>query len=331
MLRGGAQAIGESRIENIERLRHGGIGAPIVMLRAPMLSQADRVVATTDTSLNSEIDVIQALSRAARSQRRTHQVVLMVELGDLREGVMAECLDTLVNATLQLPNIKLHGIGANLACQHGVAPDVTNMAVLSQLCDQTERAIGLPLTLVSGGNSANLNWVTGNQGVGRVNNLRIGEAILLGRETLDRTAFPGLRTEAFKVVGEVIESLRKPAEPWGTRHATTFEPRQGSNQRLDTLPNLQARAYMGEHVNPDPEASTARLQSRVIVALGHQDTDPDGLTPHGIFRIVGASSDHLILDTGAHTLAIGTEVKFSPDYKALLRAMTSPFVEKVFV
>ena len=46
--------------------------------------------------------------------------------------------------------------------------------------------------------------------------------------------------------------------------------------------------------------------------------------------ILGASSDHLVLDTGAAPLPVGAEVTFGVDYSALVRAMTSPFVTKVF-
>lgn len=46
-------------------------------------------------------------------------------------------------------------------------------------------------------------------------------------------------------------------------------------------------------------------------------------------RILGASSDHLwVAATGG--FPIGAEVRFTPNYSALLPAMTSPFVDKTF-
>ena len=189
------------------------------------------------------------------------------------------------------------------------------MAILSQLCEATERTVGHHLAFVSGGNSANLNWIADHADIGRINNLRLGEAILLGREPLERTAIPGLRADAFTIVGEVIESLRKPDQPWGERHASTFESHRVSADTAKTIAHCRS----------------TQLRTRAIIALGHQDIDPAGLVAHDGSMVVGASSDHLIIDTGTRSLPVGTEVRFSLDYSALLRALTSPFVEPVFV
>ena len=177
MLRGGVTSLGESRVENIETLRAGGITAPIMLIRSPMLSQAERVVASANVSCNTELDVVKALSHAAVIQQRNHGVIVMIELGDLREGVLANHLEEFVNTISQLANITLMGIGTNLACQHGVAPDETNMAELSTLAESIEPFASDPLTIVSGGNSANLNWITAANTIGRVNHLRLGEAM----------------------------------------------------------------------------------------------------------------------------------------------------------
>lgn len=70
---------------------------------------------------------------------------------------------------------------------------------------------------------------------------------------------------------------------------------------------------------------------QVLLALGQQDTDPNGLTPPKGIDIIGASSDHLILDVGDDRPAIGDEITFQVNYSALVRAMTSPFVAKVMI
>jgi predicted amino acid racemase len=64
------------------------------------------------------------------------------------------------------------------------------------------------------------------------------------------------------------------------------------------------------------------------VALGHQDVDPAGLTAPAGMTIVGASSDHLLIDAGATRPAVGSEITFGLNYSALVRAMTSPFVAR---
>lgn len=116
LLRAGVSALGDSRIENIEAMRGEQVAAPMILIRSPMLSQADRVVRHADFSFNTELAVINRLSCAARAARRTHKIVLMVELGDLREGIMPADLNDIVRAVLKLPNIVLSGIGTNLAC-----------------------------------------------------------------------------------------------------------------------------------------------------------------------------------------------------------------------
>ena len=186
LLRAGVSALGDSRIENIEALRAAGVPAGMTLIRSPMLSQVERVVTHSDVSFNTELDVISELSSAAQAARRTHGVVLMVELGDLREGFMPGDLEEAVRETLRFPNIALRGIGTNLACRSGVSPDARNMAELSALADSIDAAFGPVLGMVSGGNSGNLQWALSGADTGRINDLRLGESLLLGRETLQR-------------------------------------------------------------------------------------------------------------------------------------------------
>lgn len=303
MLRAGVRSLGDSRIENIETLRRAGVTAPLILVRSPMLSQVDRVVAHADVSFNTELDVIRALSAAAEAAGRTHGVVLMVELGDLREGLLPGDLTGVARAVQLLPAVALAGIGTNLACQSGVSPDAANMGELSALADSIEDTLGLRIGTVSGGNSANLDWALGRGRPGRVNNLRLGESILLGREPLHRRPVEGLHTDAITLVAEVIESKRKPSLPRGEIGQTAFGAAAPARDR--------------------------GVRVRTIVGVGHQDVDPSGLLAPAGIQVIGASSDHLILDAGPDRLPIGAEVSFQLDYSALVRAMTSAFVARV--
>lgn len=295
----GVAALGDSRVENLERLRAAGIGARTLLLRSPMLSQVDRVVRCADVSCNTEPSVIRALSAAAGAADVRHGIILMVELGDLREGIRPLDVCDVVDSTLALPHLAVTGIGTNLACRNGIAPDDRNMQELAALASSLERSCGITLDVVSGGNSANLAWFDTTADTGRVNDLRLGEAILLGREPLRRRPVPGLHTDAVTISAEVIESKRKPSLPWGTAEESAFGPTAAIVDRGEIW--------------------------QTIVAIGHQDTDPDGLVPPPGATILGASSDHLVLET---TLPIepGRSLCFRPDYSAVLRAMTSPFV-----
>ncbi len=316
LLRAGVTALGDSRIENIKAICLARNSAQIkdaamLLIRSPMLSQVAQVVRYADISCNTEIDVIKKLSVEAQKQSRTHQVLLMVELGDLREGIMPGDLIGTVREVLSLPNILLKGIGTNLACRSGVSPDATNMAKLSELADLIETTFDLTLDVVSGGNSANIQWaLNGAQtDTGRINNLRLGEAILLGCEPLQRQAIEGLYTNAITLVAEVIESKRKPSQPTGDIAQSAF----------------------GETLLANDRALTDRgIVRQAILAIGIQDIDPSGLQAPAGIEILGASSDHLVVASVKGDLFVGEEVTFQLNYSALVRAMTSPFVSKVF-
>lgn len=303
MILAGVHGLGDSRLENITSMREAGILAHMTLIRSPMLSQVEQVAENVDLSFNTEIEVIRKLSNAAKKLGKVHGIALMVELGDLREGLLAGEVERTVALILKLPNLVLQGIGTNLACLNGVAPDKQKMSELSGLADSLEASFGITLDMVSGGNSANLQWALGEDDTERVNHLRLGEAILLGRETLHRQPIEGLFTDAITLVAEVIESKSKPSQPWGKFAQTAFD-------------DLPANKWQGCHL-------------RSILALGRQDTDPMGLALPAGFSIRGASSDHLVVDCGQHRLQIGSEMTFQLNYSALVRSMASPYVVKV--
>tara|TARA_R110002096_G_scaffold203718_12_gene389073 strand:+ start:548 stop:1633 length:1086 start_codon:yes stop_codon:yes gene_type:complete len=304
-LRAGVAGLGDSRVENIESMRNAYVSASMTLIRTPMASQAEKVVALADVSFNTELAVIRKLSSAAQEMNVMHGVVLMIELGDLREGIMPDLLEESVREALCLPNIAFKGIGTNLACRSGVSPDTKNMGDLSALADSVDATFGGIVSIVSGGNSANLDWALGGADTGRINNLRLGEAMLLGCEPLHRQPIKGLHTDAITLFAEVIESKIKPSKPWGEVAQSAFGV-----------------------VKPRPDGG---LMSQSILAIGRQDIDPAGLkAPPGI-EIVAASSDHLIVNSvrGHEALTVGAEIPFQLDYSALLRAMTSPYVAKI--
>ena len=68
----------------------------------------------------------------------------------------------------------------------------------------------------------------------------------------------------------------------------------------------------------------------MIIALGRQDIPVSSLKSIDQLKMIGSSSDHIILDGENHNLEVGDEVRFSLDYGGLLAAMTSPFVMKQF-
>lgn len=304
MIQGDVKFIADSRIENIKKMKRAGISTRFVLLRTPF-SHAESVVKYADISLNTEIETLKRLSHYAKRHKKQHQVIVMVEMGDLREGILPCDLSKFIKKTLCLPNIKIIGIGCNLACHGGVKPDAKNMHELSELADIIDKEFQIRLKIISGGNSANYQWYKSVQDIGKINNLRLGESILLGCETVNRKAIPGLHTHAFKLITEVIESKKKPSLPSG-------------EICQDAFGNVHHFKDKGIH-------------QRVILALGRQDILTSGLKNNKSLKIIGHSSDHMIIDSNNPDLQVGDEVAFNLNYGGLLSAMTSPFIQKQFI
>jgi ornithine racemase len=302
-LKNGLSVLGDSRLANIRKMRDAGIRAPFVLLRLPASGEADAVVRDCSISLNSEIDVIRELSAAALRLGTRHGVILMVEVGDLREGVMPGDLKGLAAEVLRLPGVRLAGIAANLACFGGVKPDAKNMGELSSLARGLEEEFRIKLEFVSAGCSTVYSWLKSVDRAGGISNVRLGDSLLLGGRDLEEKGIPGLHYDAFTLVAEVIESKIKPSVPWGEIGLDAF----------GSIPRFEDRGS----------------GRRLILNIGRQDVLYTQLYPRVGIEILGASSDHLIAAANTAELRVGDEVRFDVDYGAMLAAMTSPYVQKV--
>lgn len=207
MLEGGAGAIGDSRSANLVRLRDAGVTAPLMMLRLPMLSEIPQITKMADISLNSDLTVMEVLGRAAARAGKTHQVIIMVDMGEGREGVRPEEAAERVAAAMRLPGIKVDGLGANFACLAGREPSSEQMRGLVHLAGEAAKTAGVELAVISGGNSSAWGLIESGTMSPGVNQVRLGEAILLGRETAGGRLIKDMCHDAFVVEAEIIESI----------------------------------------------------------------------------------------------------------------------------
>ena len=306
MLAGGVATLADSRLKNVRRMRDAGIDADVMLLRLPRLAEAGEVVELTQVSLNSEVQTVRALSEAAQERGLTHQVILMVEMGDRREGVMPEDTLAVAKSIMDLPAVNLMGIGTNLVCIGGVLPTVQNTKALIDLAESIEAVLETRFSVISGGNTYSLDFVIRDEMPKRINQLRVGEGILLGVNSVTKNPLPCPHQDAFNVVAEVIELKTKPSMPEGP---------------------IATDAFGREH-----EWEDLGLRCRAILALGEQDMRISGLRPKrcGV-TIVGASSDHLVVDvTDADpSVALGDELGFDPLYEAVATGMASTGVTKI--
>ncbi|WP_206812363.1 alanine/ornithine racemase family PLP-dependent enzyme [Paradesulfitobacterium ferrireducens] len=307
MLRAGIKMLADARIENLEILHRHFPDVPLMLLRLPGLSQVKDTVRLAAVSLNSELKVLRALSEEARRQGKKHRVILMVDLGDLREGIWAENLPEVAAEAMNMDGLVMDGLGVNLACYGGIIPNGDNLGQLVSLAQDLETSSGQKLKVISGGNSASLPLLLTGELPSGINQLRIGEGILLGRETVKRRLLPGAAADAFVLRAEVLESQDKPTVPIG---------------------NVGQDAF-GE----TPQFEDKGWRRRAILALGRQDVPPEGISPlDERVKIFGASSDHLIVDiTDAPEVGVGSVLEFNVRYAGLLGSMTSPYVHKRFV
>ncbi|NMA17913.1 MAG: alanine/ornithine racemase family PLP-dependent enzyme [Clostridiaceae bacterium] len=302
----GCEYFGDSRVENLAKIND--IGLSHMLVRIPMMSEVKNVVRYADLSLNSDLGVIAALSDAAMAIDAKHGVILMVEMGDLREGFMLDEMMDVVGQVIQLPGVWLAGIGANFNCYGGIIPEPLQLTKLVNLAQSIRSQFSVRLPIVSGGNSGSLYMLIDGTIPEGINHLRVGEAFLIGRETSYGKGVPGLYEDVFTLRAEVVELRRKPSVPRGIIGANAF--------------------------NVIPEFEDYGNIWRAILAVGDQDVPCERLfIRDSNIRYLGASSDHLLLDVthAVRDIGVGDILDFSLDYRSLLHAATSPYVTKRFV
>ena len=303
MLRGGVSIIGESRVANIRRIRDAGIECEIMLLRLPALSEAEDVVRLAQYSLNSEAEVVKALSAAAVASGRHHGVLVFMETGDRREGVMPEDAAALCRLVMGLPGLELTGVATCLNCLCGVFPTAENQEAFAQQVEGLQRELGLRFPMVSAGHTGNLPLAMKGHVPDCFNQLRVGGAILDGRDDTSGTDLPSPHRDAFKIYAEVIELKDKPSAPEGE------VGRDGFTLKVREWPDLGVRR-------------------RAILSMGELDAGVQFMRPsrRGI-SVVGASSDHLVVDvTDADIpIRVGDELEFVASYAAIAFGWSSRY------
>lgn len=298
----GASELGSSRLEQIISCHEAGIPGPYLLLRIPMLSELEDVVRWCDTSLQSELSVLNALEETCQRLNMTHRVIVMADLGDLREGFWNhdEMVEVCVHVEKNLPHVHLAGIGVNLGCYGSIQPTADKMKALLTIAHHVEARIGRKLEVISGGASSSytlVHWGTMPEGI---NHLRIGEAILNAHDLPYVWKIPnmGLRPDTMVLQAEVVEIKTKPTYPVG-------------NIIIDAFGNK-------------PTYEDRGFRKRCIVAVGRADVgDVEQLVPceKGI-TVLGGSSDHCILDIQdcKRDLQVGDIVDFLLTYPNMLYA-----------
>ncbi|MBE5819370.1 MAG: alanine/ornithine racemase family PLP-dependent enzyme [Clostridiales bacterium] len=252
LVNNGIEIICESRIQNF--IDYKDIDVEKWLIREPMLSEIADVVKYSDVSLNSELKTILELNFEAKKQNKIHKIILMYELGDLREGADSKEIEELVEASLKLENIELYGIGSNLSCYGSIMPSKENMKELSDLAITLEEKFNIKFEVVTGGNSTSFEMLKNGELPNNINNLRIGEAVFLGNIPCIEKPIKEFSRNNFTLKGQIVELKQKPSIPRGT----------------SGLYNSFGEA---------PVFIDKGIRKRALIAIGKQDITTKGLIP----------------------------------------------------
>lgn len=304
----GIKEIHDSRISNLRKIKRLNPEIQTVYIKPPAKRSIKSIIAYADVSFNTELETMKLLSDEAAKQGKTHKVIIMIEMGDLREGVMGDDLIDFYASVFRLPNLEIVGLGTNLNCLHGIMPSEDKLVQLSLYKQIIELKFNIKIPWVSGGTSVVLPLLLQNRLPTGVNHFRIGESLYFGLDLFSGETIPGMETGLFTLHTEIIEISKKPVVPFGEA---------GSNPS-------------GEETLINPELY-GKEQWRAIIDIGLLDIQPKFLRPiDENIEILGASSDMLILNiTNCEKMYnVGDTIAFDLDYMGALSIMNSYYVDK---
>jgi predicted amino acid racemase len=306
---GGIKTMGMSKASLVSRWTEYLIDKPI-LISLPSLNELDLVTCNFKASLISEIDVIKALAASAERNSQVHGIILMVDNGDLREGVMPEDVLEIAEAILSIKNrhLKFLGLGANLGCCSGTLPDHENISQLEELALDIETRLGYGIETVSIGGSVMLDWMEHNELPLKINQIRIGESILLGNIPSVNRKHPELFDDVFILRGDILEVKEKPSKPPGRQGKDAFgcEPRIVDRGR----------------------------RIRALLNFGLVDTDPSGLIACAEnIEVINYNADYTVVDLTEceQHFKPGDALEFKMNYRSMLQSFVSPFIRIEYV
>lgn len=301
----------DTRISNLKMIKNLAPNAQTVYIKPPAKRNIANIIKYADVSFDTDYSTLQLLSDEAVKQGKQHKVIIMIEMGDLREGVMGEDLVEFYAQVFNLPNIQIVGIGTNLNCLNGVMPSHDKLIQLSLYKQLIEARFNRKIPWITGGTTVTVPLILRGLLPKAINHFRVGEGLFFGKDLFNGGSIEGMETEVFTLHAEIIELYEKPVVPIGDQMENVF----GNIPQFD-------------------EKDIGRMSFRAILDMGLLDINPSYLTPHDeAVTILEASSDMLVVDLGeeAGMYKVGVEISFSVRYMGVLSLMNSRYIDKVVV
>ena len=298
----------DSRVSNLKVIKLINPKIETIYIKPPAKRSISIVVKYADISMNTEIETIKLLSKEAKKQNKIHKIIIMIELGELREGVLGENLIDFYESVFKLENIKVVGIGANLSCLYGVLPNHDKLIQLSLYEQLIEAKFNKQIPYVSGGSSVTIPLVFQNLLPKGINHFRVGETLFLGTDVYNNTKFKKMHSDVFSLYSEIIELIEKPVVPMG-----------------EFGTNVKGESFEFDQTN------VGDTSYRAIIDIGLLDVETNHLELiDKSLKLAGATSDMIVVDLGDNKkkYKVGDLVKFKLDYMGILRIMNSKYIEK---
>ncbi|WP_372641576.1 alanine racemase [Ancylomarina sp.] len=298
----------DSRVSNLKMIKSLNPLIETIYIKPPAKLAIPGVVKYADVSLNTEFETIKLLAEEAKKQGKIHKIIIMIELGELREGVMGDDFMAFYKSVFKLKNIKVVGIGTNLTCLYGVLPNHDKLIQLSLYEQLIEAKFDRQIEYVSGGASVTIPLIFQNLLPKGINHFRVGETLFLGTDVYNNIPFEKMHSDIFSLYSEIIELTEKPMVPEG----------------------LLGTNVEGEDFEFD-EANIGETSNRAIIDIGLLDVDVDHLElVDKTIKIAGASSDMIVIDLGENIkkYKVGDLIEFQLDYMGTLRILNSKYIEK---
>lgn len=306
----GVMEMYDSRISNLKKIKKLNPNIQTAYIKPPSKENIENVIQYADVSFNTEIFTIKMLSEEAKKQNKVHKIIIMIEMGDLREGVLGEELLSFYEQIFSLPNIEIIGIGTNLNCLSGVMPTQDKLIQLSLYEQLIEAKFNVKIPWVSGGTSVAIPLLLKNARPMAVNHFRIGEALFFGKDLFTGETIEGMHNDVFKLYAQIIEITEKPDNPIG-----------------ELGENVAGNTY---EINEETDLSQTSL--RAILDIGLLDMQPQYLEPENKnITIVDASSDMMVIDITncEKDYKIGDLISFKLQYMGALYLLNSDYIDKI--